>query len=205
MRDRLAALGWSEIEVIDDDLGRSAAGSVQRAGFERMLAEVCLGKVGAVCAREVSRFARNSRDWQQLIEMCRVVDTVLIDQETVYAPRNGNDRLLLGLKGSLNEYELDLLRQRSLSGTARFAKRSTDERSRGGENADHREINLFRDRAAFRCRHGHWAILSPEPPGELRRHVSVSLSRRLRIFLVRLIASVTTASDRVVTGTERRG
>jgi len=120
MRDRLAALGWSEIEVIDDDLGRSAAGGVQRAGFERMVAEVCLGKVGAVCAREVSRFARNSRDWQQLIEMCRVVDTVLIDQETVYAPRYGNDRLLLGLKGSLDEYELDLLRQRSLS--ARYEK-----------------------------------------------------------------------------------
>jgi DNA invertase Pin-like site-specific DNA recombinase len=120
MRDRLAALGWSEIEVIDDDLGRSAAGGVQRAGFERMVAEVCLGKVGAVCAREVSRFARNSRDWQQLIEMCRVVDTVLIDQETIYAPRHGNDRLLLGLKGSLNEYELDLLRQRSLA--ARYEK-----------------------------------------------------------------------------------
>src|ERR1700758_3759586 len=115
MRDRLTALGWSEIEVIDDDLGRSAAGGVQRAGFERMVAQVCLGKVGAVAAREVSRFARNSRDWQQLIEMCRVVDTVLIDQETIYAPRHGNDRLLLGLKGSLNEYELDLLRQRSLS------------------------------------------------------------------------------------------
>jgi len=120
MRDRLTALGWSEIEVIDDDLGRSAAGSVQRAGFERMVAQVCLGKVGAVAAREVSRFARNSRDWQQLIEMCRVVDTVLIDQETIYAPRHGNDRLLLGLKGSLNEYELDLLRQRSLS--ARYEK-----------------------------------------------------------------------------------
>ena len=120
MRDRLTALGWSEIEVIDDDLGRSAAGGMQRAGFERMVAEVCLGKVGAVCAREVSRFARNSRDWQQLIEMCRVVDTVLVDQETVYAPRQGNDRLLLGLKGSLNEYELDLLRQRSLS--ARYEK-----------------------------------------------------------------------------------
>ena len=120
MRDRLTALGWSEIEVIDEDLGRSAAGGVQRAGFERMVAEVCLGKVGAVCAREVSRFARNSRDWQQLIEMCRVVDAVLVDQETVYAPRHGNDRLLLGLKGSLNEYELDLLRQRSLS--ARYEK-----------------------------------------------------------------------------------
>src|SRR5437879_701525 len=119
MRDRLTALGWSEIEVIDDDLGRSAAGGVLRAGFERMVAQVCLGKVGAVAAREVSRFARNSRDWQQLIEI-RVVDTVLIDQETIYAPRHGNHRLLLGLKGSLNEYELDLLRQRSLS--ARYEK-----------------------------------------------------------------------------------
>ena len=120
MRDRLAELGWSEIEVIDDDLGLSAAGGTARAGFERMVAEVCLGKVGAVAAREVSRFARNSRDWQQLVEMCRVVDTLLIDQEAIYAPRQGNDRLLLGLKGSLNEYELDLLRQRSL--TARYEK-----------------------------------------------------------------------------------
>jgi DNA invertase Pin-like site-specific DNA recombinase len=120
MRDRLRELGWREIEVIDDDLGRSAAGAVIRAGFERMVAEVCLGKVGAVAAREVSRFARNSRDWQQLIEMCRVVDTLLVDQETVYAPRQSNDRLLLGLKGSLNEYELDLLRQRSLA--ARYEK-----------------------------------------------------------------------------------
>ena len=115
MRERLAQLGWAEIEVVDEDLGRSAAGGTARAGFERMVAEVCLGKVGVVAAREVSRFARNSRDWQQLVEMCWVVDTLLIDQEAVCAPRQGNDRLLLGLKGSLNEYELDLLRQRSLS------------------------------------------------------------------------------------------
>ena len=120
MRGRLTQLGWSDIDIIDDDLGRSASGSADRAGFERMVTEVCLGKVGAVAAREVSRFARNSSDWQQLIEMCRVVDTVLIDQETIYAPRQNNDRLLLGLKGSLNEYELDLLRQRSLA--ARYAK-----------------------------------------------------------------------------------
>src|SRR6195952_4964452 len=123
MRERLVQLGWSEVEGIEDDLGRSAAGGVARAGFERMVAEVCLGKVGAVAAREVSRFARNSRDWQQLIEMCRVVDTLLIDQETVYAPRQGNDRLLLGLKGSLNEYELDLLRQRSLAARHEMARR----------------------------------------------------------------------------------
>ena len=78
-------------------------GSARRAGFDRMVAQVCLGKVGAVAAREVSRFARNSRDWQQLIEMCRVVDTVLVDQEAIYAPRQSNDRLLLELKGSLNK------------------------------------------------------------------------------------------------------
>lgn len=123
MEARLRQLGWREIEVIDEDLGRSAAGSVTRAGFERMVAEVCLGKVGAVAAREVSRFARNSREWQQLVEVCRVVDTVLVDQEMVYAPRLSNDRLLLGLKGSLNEYELDLLRQRSVEARREKARR----------------------------------------------------------------------------------
>jgi len=123
MEERLHQLGWHEIEVVDEDLGRSASGSVTRAGFERMVAEVCLGKVGAVAAREVSRFARNSREWQQLVEVCRVVDTVLIDQEMVYAPRLSNDRLLLGLKVSLNEYELDLLRQRSVEARREKARR----------------------------------------------------------------------------------
>src|SRR2546422_5745170 len=123
MQGRLQQLGWREIEVVDDDLGRSAAGTVTRSGFERMVAEVCLGKVGAVAAREVSRFARNNRDWQQLVEVCRVVDTVLIVQDTVYAPRHSNDRLLLGLKGSLNEYELDLLRQRSVDARRAKARR----------------------------------------------------------------------------------
>jgi len=123
MQARLQQLGWEDVEIVDEDLGRSASGSVERAGFERMVAQVCLGQVGAVAAREVSRFARNSREWQQLVEMCRVVDTLLIDQETVYSPRLSNDRLLLGLKGSLNEYELDLLRQRSLEARREKAKR----------------------------------------------------------------------------------
>lgn len=123
MQKHLHQLGWREVEVVDDDLGRSAAGTVARAGFERMVADVCLGKVGAVAAREVSRFARNSREWQQLVEVCRIVDTVLIDQEMVYAPRQSNDRLLLGLKGSLNKYELDLLRQRSVEARHEKAKR----------------------------------------------------------------------------------
>src|SRR5438128_3999198 len=123
MQERLQQLGWREIEVVDDDLGRSAAGTVTRAGFERIVAEVCLGQVGAVAAREVSRFARNSREWQRLVEVCRMVDTLLIDQETVYTRRQSKDRLLLGLKGSLNEYELDLLRQRSVEARREKAKR----------------------------------------------------------------------------------
>jgi DNA invertase Pin-like site-specific DNA recombinase len=123
MQERLHSLGWREVEVVDEDLGRSAAGTVTRTGFERMVAEVCLGQVGAVAAREVSRFARNSREWQRLVEVCRVVDTLLIDQEMVYTPRLSNDRLLLGLKGSLNEYELDLLRQRSVEARREKARR----------------------------------------------------------------------------------
>ena len=176
MRDRLTALGWLEIEVIDDDLGRSAAGGVQRAGFERMVAEVCLGKVGAVCAREVSRFACNSRDWQQLIEMCRVVDTVLVDQETIYAPRHGNDRLLLGLKGSLNEYELDLLRQRSLSARYEKARRGElivvryfgddyDERDKQREHYDNKDKEVVDYFSNYRKHvHVHGVILRSKYP-----------------------------------------
>jgi hypothetical protein len=113
MRDRLIALGWSEIEVIDDDLGRSGTGGIPARRLWADGASVS-GKVGAVAAREVSRFARTSWDWQQLMEMCRVVGTVLIDQETIYPPvtaRSASARV----QKRLNEYELDLLRQRSLS------------------------------------------------------------------------------------------
>ena len=122
MQARLERLGWRDIDidVVDDDLGLSAASTSGRAGFQRMVAAVCMGEVGAIAAREVSRFARNNRDWQQLIEMCRIVDTLLIDHETIYDPRLANDRFMLGLKGSFSEYELDLLRQRSLE--ARYAK-----------------------------------------------------------------------------------
>lgn len=120
MRTRLEELGWREIDVVDEDLGCSARGVIVRTGFDRMVADVCLGKVGAVATRELSRFARNNREWQQLMEVCRMVDTLLVDVDVVYSPRLSNDRLLLGLKGSFNEYELDLLRQRSLE--ARYEK-----------------------------------------------------------------------------------
>jgi len=123
MQERLRSLGWREIEVIDEDLGRSAGGTTDRPGFQRLIAEVSLGRVGAVAAREVSRFSRNSRDWQQLVEICRIVETLLVDQEAIYDPRGGNDRLLLGLKGSLNEYELELLRLRGLEARRAKARR----------------------------------------------------------------------------------
>lgn len=123
MKTRISQMGWQDIEVIDEDLGRSASGTELRSGFERMVAQVCMGNIGVVAARELSRFARNSREWQQLIEVCRVVDTILIDHDSVYDPRNSNDRLLLGLKGSLNEYELDLLRLRSQEARQEKARR----------------------------------------------------------------------------------
>jgi DNA invertase Pin-like site-specific DNA recombinase len=123
MKERVELLGWKEIITIDDDMGRSAATTSERSGFQRMVAEICLGRIGSVAAREVSRFARNNRDWHQLIEMCALVETLLIDHEAVYDPRSANDRLLLGLKGTMSEYELDLLRQRSLEARVAKAKR----------------------------------------------------------------------------------
>ncbi len=120
MEQRVRDLGWHETEVIDEDQGRSAASTHGRTGFQRMVVEVGLGRIGAVAAIEVSRFARNNRDWHQLIELCGMVETVLIDHDAIYDPRRANDRLLLGLKGTMSEYELDLLRQRSLE--ARWAK-----------------------------------------------------------------------------------
>jgi DNA invertase Pin-like site-specific DNA recombinase len=123
MKQRVELLGWRDVITIDDDMGRSAATTSERSGFQRMVAEVCLGRIGTVAAREVSRFARNNRDWHQLIEMCALVETLLIDHEAVYDPRSANDRLLLGLKGTMSEYELDLLRQRSLEARVAKAKR----------------------------------------------------------------------------------
>jgi hypothetical protein len=109
---------------VDDDLGPSAAGGVTRVGFERMVAEVCLGKVGAVAAREVPHLARNSREWQQLIEMCRVVDTVLITRRWSTHRARAMTDCCLGSRGASMSIA-DLLRQRSLS--ARYEKASRGE------------------------------------------------------------------------------
>jgi DNA invertase Pin-like site-specific DNA recombinase len=121
--ERAQAFGWSQPRIIDDDLGCTASGVVERSGFERLLAAVCAGEVGAIFAFEASRLARNGREWHTLLELCAVVDTVLIDTEAVYDPKFTNDRLLLGLKGTLSELELGLFRARSHAAIREKARR----------------------------------------------------------------------------------
>ena len=111
--EKARALGFHSVEVIDQDLGRSASGSAARPGFERLVALVLSGQVGAVLCIEASRLARNGRDWHHLLDLCALCDTLIIDPEGIYDARQSNDRLLLGLKGSVSEFELSLLRQRS--------------------------------------------------------------------------------------------
>ena len=100
LAERARALGWSEVVVIDDDLGVSASG-VARPGFDRLLAAICRGVVGAVVSIEASRLARNGRDWHTLLEFCALVGSLIVDEHGVYDPRSPNDRLLLGMKGTL--------------------------------------------------------------------------------------------------------
>src|SRR6266478_2489424 len=109
-------------EVGDDDLGRSGGG-INRPGFERLLAAICEGRVGAVFAIEASRLARNGRDWHTLIEFCGLVGTIIIDEDGIYDPRHPNDRLLLGMKGTMSELELSLFRQRSHEALKQKARR----------------------------------------------------------------------------------
>jgi DNA invertase Pin-like site-specific DNA recombinase len=105
--------GFHDIEVIDDDLGRSASGMVARPGFERLVAWLCAGEVGAVLCFDASRLARNGRDWHHLLELCGLVEARVIDLDGVYDPCRPNDRLLLGMKGSISEFELGVLRASS--------------------------------------------------------------------------------------------
>jgi DNA invertase Pin-like site-specific DNA recombinase len=106
-------LGFREVTVIDEDVGRSGTGNQERPGFARLLSAVCEGSVGAVLALEASRLARNNRDWHHLIDLCALADTLVIDGDGIYDPRLLNDRLILGMKGSMAEFELGLMRQRA--------------------------------------------------------------------------------------------
>jgi DNA invertase Pin-like site-specific DNA recombinase len=123
--DRAVALGWTadRVMTIDDDLGRSGAGGVDRPGFQRMVAEISLGHVGLVVGTDMSRLARSGRDWYQLIELCALTGALLADTDGVYDPGEYNDRLLLGLKGTVSMAELHLIKQRMQAGRVNKARR----------------------------------------------------------------------------------
>ncbi len=123
LADQARAAGFASVAVIDEDLGRSGSGVAERPGFARLVATVLAGEVGAVYCIEASRLARNGRDWHHLIDLCALAGTLVIDPDGAYDPRLVNDRLLLGLKGTMSEYELSLLRQRGIEARDGKARR----------------------------------------------------------------------------------
>src|ERR1700722_16087032 len=114
LASRAQRLGWppQQVVVIDEDLGRSGADATAREGFKHLVAEVGLGKVGIILGIEVSRLARNNADWYQLLDLCALTDTLIADADGIYHPGDFNDRLVLGLKGTMSEAELHLIRSR---------------------------------------------------------------------------------------------
>jgi DNA invertase Pin-like site-specific DNA recombinase len=140
LKSRAAALGWPEdrIHVIDVDQGRSGASAADRAGFQHLVAEVSLGRAGIVLGLECSRLARDSADWQQLVKICAHTDTLICDEDGLYDPAIFNDRVLLGMKGQISEFELHFLRARMRGGILAKARR--------GELALALPVGLVRDR-----------------------------------------------------------
>src|SRR6266540_2322803 len=125
LRGRAIALGWAaeQIVVIDTDQGQSGASAVDRDGFQRLVAEVSMRRAGIVLGLEVSRLARNNTDWHRLLEICALSQTLILDEDGLYDPGNFNDRLLLGLKGTMSEAELHFLRARLRGGILSKARR----------------------------------------------------------------------------------
>ena len=115
--------GFLDVAVIDDDLGLSAAGTMDRPGFRNLVSQMCAGSVGAVFSSEASRLSRNGRDWHHLLELCGLFGARVIDTDGVYDPSMPNDRLLLGLKGTMSEFELTVLRRRLRDGAVAKARR----------------------------------------------------------------------------------
>ncbi len=122
---RAQALGWTaeRIQVIDDDLGKSGTSTVGRAGFQRLVSEVSLDHVGIIFGIGMSRLARSNKDWHQLLELCALFHTLIADLDGIYDPALYNDRLLLGLKGTMSEAELHILKQRMYQGRLSKAHR----------------------------------------------------------------------------------
>jgi DNA invertase Pin-like site-specific DNA recombinase len=125
LRDRAIASGWpaERVRIIDCDLGKSGSSAIARDGFQQLVSEVALTKAGIVMGLEVSRLARNSADWHRLIELCALTATLILDEDGIYDPSSFNDRLLLGLKGTMSEAELHILRARMRGGQLNKARR----------------------------------------------------------------------------------
>jgi DNA invertase Pin-like site-specific DNA recombinase len=123
LADRARTLGFRDVVIVDDDLGRTGSGWVDRPGFERLAAEVCSGEVGAIFCVEGSRLARNGREWHHLIDLCGMVGAVIVDLDGIYDPTLTNDRLLLGMKGTFSEFEVNLFRQRTSEAILQKARR----------------------------------------------------------------------------------
>lgn len=145
--ERARALGFRETVLIDEDQGRSGSGQHERPGFGLLLSGVSQGEVGAVFALEASRLARKNRDWHHLVDLCALTDTLIIDAEGVYDARQLNDRLLLGLKGTMSEFELGLLRQRA------------------------RQAFNRKSRAAMHCGNCRWGLFAPRNIVSRRRPI----------------------------------
>ncbi len=143
--DVARSYGFREVEIIDDDLGRSASGTMARPGFERLVAWLCAGEVGAVLCLDASRLARNGRDWHHLLELCGLVEARVIDMEGIYDPCRPNDRLLLGMKGTISEFELGVLRMRMYDAARAKARRGELRISVPIGYAWHREMGLGLD------------------------------------------------------------
>ena len=125
LREKALEMGWSgpTVQVLDQDLGKSGAQIAGREDFKTLVADVSMGKVGAVFALEVSRLARSNLDWHRLLELCALTDTLVIDEDGCYNPADFNDGLLLGLKGTMAQAELHLLRGRLLGGKLNKARK----------------------------------------------------------------------------------
>ena len=125
LKQRAIALGWrhEQVIVVDTDQGQSGASAVDRAGFQMLVTAVGMERAGIVMGLEVSRLARNSTDWHRLLEICALTDTLILDEDGIYDPGHYNDRLLLGLKGTMSEAELHLLRARLQGGLLNKARR----------------------------------------------------------------------------------
>lgn len=121
--EHAAQLGWAQPLIIDEDLGKSAGYEAQRSGFERIVTQVCMSEVGIVISLEATRLARNNRDWYHLIDLCMIFDTLIGDHQGVYDPKDPNDRLLLGMKGTMSEAELNLIKFRMRQGRLSKAQR----------------------------------------------------------------------------------